>query len=243
MLHFLSKLIVLSSLFVYMTAFAKGHKQYTVSFTVNHGVTDKVLYQGSEDVSHRDGKIYKTTKYFDLNEKLSLEEEAIFTEENIALEFYSYHNHQNGAQTIAKRNGQKISISYREGPESQSERGTLEWKKNSVHGRSFHEVILRDWQKLVDGLDTEFSLMLLYRFKSVDFRISPINLKNAPQTEPKHYHFALEPSNFFIRQFVPEMTFVYSGGKEPKIISFTGPTGLLVDGKQEQKVVVKFKYQ
>ena len=223
-----------------LLAAAPSSQSFRVDFTVHTPNSKSASYKGFEDIEIKDGFLIKNSSYFDLKGRLVLEEKVKFLNKSLKLQSYSYKNKVSGVETKALLvNGDKLKVNHREVDKPPQE-GEIQWTERSIHGKSFHELILKNWNSLKKGTPLKFDLVLPIRFTSVSFALT-LEKKETREGIP-FYIYNLAPDSFFIRQFVPEMSFTYKENKNPRIVSFKGPTALPINGETGKTVVVKFSY-
>lgn len=241
MLALLKGLLIFLSILAAPESSSAQDKKLTINFTVHHMDSNEILYRGTERITINESKYFKLNKYYDPTGKVVLEEETIYATSDLKLHLYRYHNMQNDEKTFAQLEGNTLKVQYQKSPKDELQKGTIEWTPSSIHGKTFLEFIVKNWTTVSAGKDLNFALAIPYRFDHINFRIRQTKVVESKDSPPLHY-LALEPQNFFLRTVAPKISFIFSGGQQPKVKSFFGPTGLLVDGKQEETVRVDFQY-
>lgn len=214
-------------------------KDYRIDFTINDPKSDEVYYKGYEDIKFKDNMVDKKTYYFDLNDKQVQTEFVMFTKDDLVVKSYDYQNELTGEMSYVRTEKNKIKIRYRP-PGGKEKSGEMTWEDQMYHGKTFHQLILRNWAPLTQGKDFEFTLLIPYRFESLGFKIKRKDMKKSDNKT--YYTFSLEPQNFIIKQLAPDLEAVYEGGSQPKIKSFYGPTTLPIKGEADRMVLIKFNY-
>ncbi|SMF68988.1 hypothetical protein [Pseudobacteriovorax antillogorgiicola] len=211
-----------------------------VHFTIHAQDSQEKVYEGYEDIATTAGQLNKKAVYYDLKKQEVMREEVTYNYKDLTLLYYNYENLLTGETTLVKNDSGTLNIRYRPGKDQKEKTGELKWQSDFIHGKSFHELIVREFAKLEQGESLKFALALPYRFETIDFRIAPEG--RASDKDGTILKLSLAPQSFFIRQFAPKMSFTYRPGSPPKILTYSGPTGLPIDGEKGQQVIVKFNY-
>ena len=183
-------------------------KDYQIKFSIHDPKSDKQYFTGYEDITHNEGKVTKKAFYYDDKKKLLQTEFVVFDQNTLKVLDYDYDNRITGEASKLNVVGNKVKITYVEKAGEKPKLGEMSWEDNMYHGKTFHQLILRNWKTLSQGKEYDFSLLIPYRFESIDFQI--VNKGKTKKDGKEVTTIAIEPDSFLIRQFAPKLEAEYA---------------------------------
>jgi hypothetical protein len=178
--------------------------------------------------------------YYDTKKTEVQYENVLYRRDNLRVENYQFKNSVTGEATDSWTEGETMRVKYRPALDKALQTGSIEWTKDSYHGKVFNNMILRNWSSLRAGNPIKFQLILPFRFESLGFQIA--YKKTAQIAGDERVIFALEPTSFFIRAIAPRMEFHYIESDRPRIRQFTGPSSMPLKGEKDRLVDIIFSY-
>ena len=227
----LALLLVLCPLWVH-AELSDGQR---IEFKVLDALTGQLLYQGEELISLRDGQVEKRTVYRATDNREAMVERVVYQLESLQLDEFDSTHPATGEELALRRSGELLDISYveRRGIEPQR-RNDLRWDSEMRHGKTLHHMIVRDWDKLLDGGSMSFDLLVPTKFTSYRFQV--VHRSGSDGLEI----FRLEPQSWLVRQFVKPMDFYYDQGR--RAVKYVGPTTVGYYDDPDRQVEIQFSY-
>jgi hypothetical protein len=236
-MHYASKSVfILGFLLLTPAAFCNEKGQNSMDFQIRDPQTREVFFQGYERVTDTGPNIRKETFFFDMNRKEALVEDAVYNRDSLRMESYVSRSSVTGEETIMKTEGQRIQIKYRPEKDDGFKETTLSWSSDTLHGKVFDDLIVRNWDKLLKGQMLKFDLVLPFRLESRGFQI--FHNRRVTNQGQELEVFSLQPQNFLLRAFVPNMEFYYAAAPKPELKIFTGPSVIPIKGETNRMVEI-----
>lgn len=207
-----------------------------MDFQIRDPATREVFFQGYERVTDNGPNTRKETFFFDVNLKEVLVEDAVYNRESLRMENYNSQSPMTGEETIMKTDGNSIQIKFRPKSGDSFKETTLSWTPDTIHGKVFDDLIVRNWDKLLQGQKLKFDLILPFRLESRGFQIFH-NRRTTAEGQDLEV-FSLQVQNILLRALIPKMEFYYARSPKPVLKIFTGPSGLPIKGKPNQMVEI-----
>ncbi|HYX39727.1 MAG TPA: hypothetical protein VE954_42070 [Oligoflexus sp.] len=232
------KLGTLVSLLGFITASPAQGKEAsdTMEFQIRDPATREVFFQGFEKVHDTGASTRKETFFFDKARKEVLMEDAVYNRETLRMETYVSRSSVTGEETVLKTEGKSLKISYRAEGDAPFKETTLSWNADTFHGKTFDDLIVRNWDNLLQGKMLKFDLVLPFRLESRGFQIFRTKRTNLDGQDVEV--FALQPQNFLLRALVPKMEFFYAPGTRPQLKMFSGPSVIPIQGETNRTVEI-----
>jgi hypothetical protein len=209
-----------------------------MDFQMRDPATREIFFQGYERVTNNGLQTRKETYFFDMNQKEALVEDAIYNRDSLLMDSYTSRSAVTGEETIMKTDGQRIQIKYRPEKDDSFKETTLSSTAETFHGKVFDDLIVRNWDKLLQGKTLKFDLVLPFRLESRGFQI--LHQRRETTQGQEMEVFLLQPQNFLLRAFVPKMEFFYARGPKPELKIFTGPSVIPIRGETNRMVEIVY---
>ena len=221
-----------------------------ILFKVFIGPSSETEYcRGEEVITLENGILSKRTKYFKATNPLqTLQEENVrFALNTLAVADYEFRNYMNGESVDLKMPEPPIAAVKYLGPEISGKKRDQTnqkwtWTPTTIIGKTLHHFTVRQWDTIISGKKPGFDLFVPMKREAYAFQLRLGNIyKNPVGREVRIIH--LEPSNWAIRQFVPEMAFHYEEFEGiPRLTAYEGATTIAVDGDDTKRVRIEFDY-
>ena len=200
----------------------------TIYFVVKDSKTQKAYYQGYETVEKKEKEnlVIKKTYYYSLENKSKVIQKihTQFSLEDFKTSFYEFSNSKTGEYILLNLKGKSYEIDHKKSKDSKLEKNTkLIWKKNTLSGKSIHEYVLKNWQKLkaqTDGLSID--LLVPARQEIIEFNLSMKEKDKSTQV------ITMRPKSFFLRMLVDPIEFLFKQDQKGKnqVVQYKGPTSI-----------------
>lgn len=207
-----------------------------MEFQIRDPATREIFFQGYERVTDNGATTRKETFFFDMGRKEALVEDALYNRESLRMESYVSRSSVTGEETIMRTEGKRIQIKYRPEADDSFKETTLPLTPDTLHGKVFDDLIVRNWDKLLQGQMLKFDLVLPFRLESRGFQI--FHNRRATAEGQDLEVFSLQPQNFILRALVPKMEFYYARGPKPELKIFTGPSVIPIKGETNRMVEI-----
>jgi len=211
-----------------------------MEFQIRDPATREVFFKGYEKFTENGPSARKETFFYDSSSKEVLIEDAVYNRETLRMESFMSRSQLTGEETILKSEGNAIKVRYRAEGDDPFKETTLAWTTDTFHGKAFDDLIVRNWDSLMQGQTLKFDLILPFRLESRGFQIFHSRRLNREGQDLEV--FSLQPQNFLLRAFVPKMEFLYARGPKPQLKIFTGPSGIPIQGETNRMVEIIYGF-
>lgn len=207
-----------------------------MEFQIRDPATREVFFKGYEKFTDTGPNARKETFFYDSTNKEVLVEDAVYNRETLRMESYISRSQLTGEETILTSEGNALKIRYRAEGDDPYQETKLAWTTDTFHGKVFDDLIVRNWDSLMQGRTLKFDLILPFRLEARGFQIFHSRRLNREGQDLEV--FSLQPQNFLLRALVPKMEFLYTAGPKPQLKIFTGPSVIPIQGETNRMVEI-----
>ncbi|MCX6124775.1 MAG: hypothetical protein NTV34_08505, partial [Proteobacteria bacterium] len=215
-----------------------------IKFRVTDKKTNKEISWGEETLKYQNKVLTKSTEYFPpgTERKIIQIETSVVDLDDLKVSDYLMGNKLSGEQAILKMtDGKSAVVTYQETPDKKATESRYQWSEKTIIGKTLHHYIVRHWNDIVSKKPTDFDLFVPMKQKEFGFRTKLLRTYDKAGT---FYHvISLEPQNWAIRAFVPQMDFHYAViNGLPRLDHYEGATTITIDGDDKRIVTIDFTY-
>ena len=155
--------------------------------------------------------------------------------------YYSFDNYENGEKLRLIEKDNKYSIAYKKDSKTKKvEFDDFKWQKNQIIGKALHELIDKNWKKIIAEKEIDFDMLVPSRGETFQFQILR---KKDLEKNKKGIAILLQHQSFLLRSFVPKILFYYEEhAGVVRAIEYEGPSAILIENDPDRKIRIKFSY-
>ena len=233
-LNIISLVIILLSLSVVSVA-----EMYTADVYVDNSV--KYTCRGNFSEDGQDAT--KNNTFYDRNGQPLITEKVTFQMKTFQPVDITISNRQTGRLEKVTRTKEGYRIEYRENNQSEIKEKIVHEKGIVLHGSYIPIFIAENMDKIRNGAIIRFQLLVVDRLTSYEFQVYRHGLKNL--NGQQYIEVSLEPTSWFVKQFVAPIFFEYALSNNTQIARYRGTIApRTADGKaQTGEIIFHFPVQ
>lgn len=208
-----------------------------ILFDVTDVGSGRQLYTGRETIRLTGGDLEKKTWYYDAGGKTVQTEEVRFDPGNLVTRYYRLDNSLTGERALVEFADGRVRVGWRATAKEPFEKKSLVWQKDTILGKSLHNLIMQNRGRLSGDQPVEFSLLVPFRQELIDFRVS------VAARGKDTVVYRLEPASWIVRQLVDSMDFTYQAGPPYRLLTYQGPTTINTRAGDDRQIRIRFRYE